>query len=509
MATGTLSPLSRRQFTDDNGDPLALGSLLTYAAGTTTPLATYSDVGLTTANPTTITFNAAGRCAVTGTEVALYLTPGLSYKFVVKNAAGTTIETQDNIGAVPALTVDLDVTGTAGETLTAGQTVYLSDGSGSKTAGRWYLADADFVYASTDPIIGMVPTTIASGASGSIRLEGRVTGLAGFTAGTTYYVSATAGFITATPPNALTARRVGVADSTTSMVLGRSVSVPVEMARADGRLTLTTATPVTTADVSAATTLYYTPFTGTAIALYTGAIWVLRSFAEMSLTAAGGQFPTPSKLYDIFMDYNDGTPQLQAAVWTNDTTRATALVRQDGVWVKTGDTQQRYLGTVYLNGSSQFTHTTRQRLVWNADQRRPASLLVQDTTNTWTYNGAAWRQARATATNQIELVSGLADSAITVTVVASAKNDTGGSAYAAAIGEGSGTTASTTPLAQPRAFADDTHISPLAATATTVPAIGYVNYAWLEYAEVTGTTTFYGDNGGAVVASGLSASWWC
>lgn len=218
MAVGTLAPLGRQTFFDGNGDPLSSGTLETYAAGTSTALATYSDVGLITANPTTITLNSAGRPQVSGTEVALYLTPGLAYKFIVKNSAGSTIWTQDNIGAVPASTVDLDVTGTAGETLTAGEVVYLSDGSGALVAGRWYRADADLNYASVlAAVVGMVPVTIASGASGSIRIAGRMTGLSGLTAGVNYYASATAGALTATAP--AFARVIGRADGTTTLVL--------------------------------------------------------------------------------------------------------------------------------------------------------------------------------------------------------------------------------------------------------------------------------------------------
>ncbi len=52
------------QFTDDSGDPLSLGSLKTYIAGTDTPLATYSDATLLTPNPTTIELGADGRPSV-------------------------------------------------------------------------------------------------------------------------------------------------------------------------------------------------------------------------------------------------------------------------------------------------------------------------------------------------------------------------------------------------------------------------------------------------------------
>lgn len=49
------------QFFDDNGDKLANGFVYTYAAGTTTPLATYTDASGTTVAPNPIQLNAAGR----------------------------------------------------------------------------------------------------------------------------------------------------------------------------------------------------------------------------------------------------------------------------------------------------------------------------------------------------------------------------------------------------------------------------------------------------------------
>jgi hypothetical protein len=215
---GTLAPFFRQQWFDGNGDPLSSGSLETYLAGTSTPVATYSDVGLGVANPTTITLNSAGRPEVSSVEVAIFLVPGVSYKVICKNSAGTVIWTQDNVSAVPPTTIDLDVTGTAGVTLTAGEVVYLSDGSGSLVAGRWYKGDADLYYASVLALaVGFATAAISSGSSGSVRRAGRVTGLSGLTAGQTYFISATAGALTATPP--AFARAVGIADSTTSLII--------------------------------------------------------------------------------------------------------------------------------------------------------------------------------------------------------------------------------------------------------------------------------------------------
>ena len=107
----------------------------------------------------------------------------------------------------------------------------------------------------------------------------------------------------------------------------------------DFRLTLTSATPVTPADVTGATTIYCTPYKGNQIALYDGSSsWNTRTSAEFSL--ALGTL-TSGKPYDVFCYDNAGTPTLEFLAWTNDTTRATALVYQDGVLVKSGATTRR------------------------------------------------------------------------------------------------------------------------------------------------------------------------
>ncbi len=69
----------------------------------------------------------------------------------------------------------------------------------------------------TAPAIGMVLAAYAANAAGTVRQTGQVTGLSGLTSGTTYYVG-TAGALTATQPS--NGRFVGVADSTSSIVLG-------------------------------------------------------------------------------------------------------------------------------------------------------------------------------------------------------------------------------------------------------------------------------------------------
>src|SRR6185312_7646008 len=86
------------QFFDSNGNPLAGGSLSTYAAGTSTPQATYSDSALSTPLPNPITLNSQGMPQTgAGSVTVIYLSAN-SYKFVLADSGGTTIWTADNIG---------------------------------------------------------------------------------------------------------------------------------------------------------------------------------------------------------------------------------------------------------------------------------------------------------------------------------------------------------------------------------------------------------------------------
>lgn len=88
----TLTPNPKQQFFDANGNPLVGGKLYTYAAGTTTPLATYTSSTGVTANANPVILDARG-------EADVWLAAAL-YKFVLKTAADVTVFTVDNIASV-------------------------------------------------------------------------------------------------------------------------------------------------------------------------------------------------------------------------------------------------------------------------------------------------------------------------------------------------------------------------------------------------------------------------
>jgi hypothetical protein len=422
VATGTLTPSPYQTVLDANGNPVSGAKITTYVAGTVTPATTYTDVALTVANTNPIIADSAGRYVA-------YLSPGSSYKFVITTSAGVAVATQDNIATVPPTNINLDVTGTAGETISAGQAVYLSDGSGSKTAGSWYKADNTNAYSSTVPEVGMAPAAITSGATGTVRLAGQVTGLAALVVGTTYYVS-TSGAITATPP--VNRRVLGVADTTSSLVLATDPATPpVNVEMCQGRLTLTSGTAVTTADVTGAASVFFTPYKGNRIALYDGTAWAIRVFSEVTLALGTLTNDLP---YDVFIYDNAGTITLESLAWSSKTARATALTTQDGVLVKTGATTRRYLGTFHTTATTTTEDSFAKRLLWNYYNRVKRPMLVNEATDTWTYSTATYRQANGSTANQLAFVVGVNEVQAEAAVLTYASNSTGNVTVRIAVG---------------------------------------------------------------------------
>jgi hypothetical protein len=182
-----------------------------------------------------------------------------------------------------------------------------------------------------------------------------------------------------------------------------------------GRLTLTTGVPVTTSDVATATTLYYTPYKHNRVELWNGSGWVRYTFSEISLVTPS---LTNAKPYDIWLYDNAGTLTLEALVWTDASTRATAIVQQDGVWCKTGALTRRLVGTIYPSATDTMTDTLAFRGVSNVDNAVPRPIYLNpgyandNTTTSYTNNSTTWGLANggtgATATYVLTLPSGFA-----------------------------------------------------------------------------------------------------
>jgi len=180
-----------------------------------------------------------------------------------------------------------------------------------------------------------------------------------------------------------------------------------------GRITLTTALPVTVADVTSTATVYFTPYQGNVIALFGNNYgWKLYPFTEVSVSVAA---INTGKNVDIFGYDNAGTFTLEAVQWTNDSTRATALAFQNGVYVKSGELGKRYLGTVRTDGAGTTCDTIVKRFVWNYYNRKTRYFLAQENTS-HVYNGAVRKWNNSDTNNKLEVVIGVAEDSLRIDI---------------------------------------------------------------------------------------------
>ena len=170
--TINVSPDPRLQFFGNDGKPLVGGKLYTYAAGTTTLLATYTDWYGTTPNTNPIILDSRGEASVwLGTA---------RYKFVLKDANDVEVYTQDNLIMSPG-----------------------ADGAGSY--GTWPIDISGNASTST---YATTAGSVTGGAVSSINGAG----LYGFTL--TGGPITTSGTLTVTPPTPGTAGNYMVSDGT-------------------------------------------------------------------------------------------------------------------------------------------------------------------------------------------------------------------------------------------------------------------------------------------------------
>ena len=111
-----LSPVggAAAQFFDNSGQVLTGGKLYTYLAGTTTPAVTYTTNSGITPNSNPIILDAAGRVPSSG---EIWLSGGVLYKFVLKDANDVQLWTVDNLSGLASAGQAGYVTATQGQTV--------------------------------------------------------------------------------------------------------------------------------------------------------------------------------------------------------------------------------------------------------------------------------------------------------------------------------------------------------------------------------------------------------
>lgn len=278
-----------------------------------------------------------------------------------------------------------------------------------------------------------------------------------------------------------------------------------------GRLTLTTGVPITTADVTGSTTLYYTPTAGRFVPIWNGSVYVMTDIGgELSqLTTDATKSPAAvaaSKVYDVFVWSDGGTIRAtRGPAWTSDTNPGSGAGTSErefvnGIYVNknaiTNGPAARFgtlVGSVRSDGSSQLRDTVLFRWVSNVYNAVPRSLQVNDSTNSWTYTTAAFRQANGNAANQVDILQSLGGGLLSISAHHLGNNSVGSAGMAVGVGIDQTTTNNASAWGQGSAGAGQAASS--TASYRGYPGIGRHFAAWLEESVASGTTTWYGNAG--------------
>lgn len=204
-----------------------------------------------------------------------------------------------------------------------------------------------------------------------------------------------------------------------------------------GRLTLTSATPVISTGVSAATAVYYTPYAGNLVPVYNGTSLVPTTFSELTLSLVSSH--AANAIYDVFAFSNSGVVTLVTGpAWTTATAGSgargsgaatTELTRVGGIFVNAVSMSARngsttytvnanagtYLGSIFMDGTNGQVSChvswgqSRKWGVWNAYNRVPVILQAGDATASWNYATSTIRASNGASTNSLTIFTGLAE----------------------------------------------------------------------------------------------------
>jgi hypothetical protein len=296
-----------------------------------------------------------------------------------------------------------------------------------------------------------------------------------------------------------------------------SASTDVAATEPGGRLTLTSGTPVTTSDVTGATTVYYVPYKHDKVPLYDGTTWALYSIGSSGLSQATTDTTksptavTTNSNYDLFVWNDSGTVRLsRGPAWTSATARGagvgtTELQQVNGRYVNKnaitngpGAQKGLYVGSIRTDGSSQVNDASAFRHLWNAHHRVRRELQLK-VAGSWNYSTGSWRQANGSAANQLDFLCGLSEDAVSARLLTSVHNSTATSRnVAVAIGLDSTTAGSSDCIFQGvQATQDGLNIG---ASYTGNPGLGRHVLTWLELGFGSDTQTW----GSGSFSSGLN-----
>lgn len=305
-----------------------------------------------------------------------------------------------------------------------------------------------------------------------------------------------------------------------------------------GRLTLTSGSPIMPADVTAATTIYYTPYVGNLIDIYDGTQFLQTLFAELSLALDSDSGHTgyhqSGKNFDLFVISDSGTVRLGSGpAWTDDTTRSAAVSLLLGRWTNTSSITIRFgsssgntvsvaagratlVGTfrASANGQTEWSPnpsaasggSNNKLFLDNAYNGVRISALERESASSWNYTTATWRPyngATSNVNNRIAFVSCLPGKSVEAVALGMASNSLANIFRGVAIALDS-TTSPAGLWSALNDFAGASRVEALTASHAWVSGIGYHYAQMLEVMNASGTGTFYGQGAlGAVDQAGL------
>lgn len=291
-----------------------------------------------------------------------------------------------------------------------------------------------------------------------------------------------------------------------------------------GRITLTSGTPVLTSTVSAATTVYYTPYVGNLVPIYDGTNIIPTAIAELSIVL-GSNWTTNSN-WDVFIASDSGTIRAcTGPAWTSDTGRGTGagtteLERISGLLLNKVTLTCRYNNTTtfsvaadrgtyigslrsgsagqtnYIFGAAASGGTAGLFGVWNMYNRVEVTTTTSDTAASWTYTSAAARPSDNSTSNRFSFIMGIAEDGASVLFTQRISTTVGaGSSANVGFGLDSTTTFSAASLGAGGGVAAAFN-GALTAQAALAPQLGFHFVQALEQSDGSTTTTYVG---GAIV----------
>lgn len=293
--------------------------------------------------------------------------------------------------------------------------------------------------------------------------------------------------------------------------------------RPQGRLTLTTGTPVMVSDVTAAGTIFYDPFDfGSFCPVWDGSKWLYFNFAELSLILDATGVLSANN-YDVFAYNNSGALAIGfGPSWStgggSSTARgtgagSTAIQRQNGLWVNTNAivlrnnsvntasipaSQATYLGTFRATANGQTAMQFKPAAaaggaanvlgLFNAYNRVPVASINRDSNSANTNSSTTPRSLNNSTSNRISIMDGLGEIYVKTSVLVQIATN-GGAASGYQVGVLLNATSGT-----PGVFENFTQGS---GTVNIVcpsregfpPSLGFNFYQWMEAAANTNAVT--------------------